>query len=125
MNAGSSMGLYEDLTQPEILLPQQFRHLWHASAAATPVQRLALAVLMRAILDLSKYRFAKRLRYQKLYADAWVWVFARREDPEGLSFTQVCESFGIDPDAARRELAELGSREREDRLRTIEWEEAA
>lgn len=125
MNAGSSMGLYEDLTQPEILLPQQFRHLWHASAAATPVQRLALAVLMRAILDLSKYRFAKRLRYQKLYADAWVWVFARREDPEGLSFTRVCESFGIDPDAARRELAELGSREREDRLRTIEWEEAA
>lgn len=125
MNFGTSLGLYEDMTQPEILLPQQFREMWHTSAAATPVQRLALAVLMRAILDLSKYRFARRLRHQKLYADAYAWVFARREDPEGLSFTRVCEAFGIDPDAARRELAELGAPERGDRLKTIEWEEAA
>jgi hypothetical protein len=125
MSSGSFVGLYEDLTQPEILLPQQFRQMWHASAAATPVQRLAMAMLMRTILDLSKYRFAKRLRYQKLYADAWTWVFTRREDPEGLSFTRICESFGIDPDAARRELAELGMPDQEDRLRTVEWEEAA
>lgn len=125
MNAVSPTSYYDDFTQPELLLPQQFRHLWHTSAAATPVQRLALAVLTRAILDLSKYRYARRLRHQKLYADAWAWVFARREDPEGLSFTQVCESFGIDPDAARRELDEFGTPEHRNRFRTVEWEEAA
>ena len=123
MNA--PVGMYDDLTQPEVLLPQQFRHLWHTSAAATPVQRLALAVLMRAILDLSKYRYARRLRHQKLYADAYAWVFARREDPEGLSFTQICAAFNIEPDAARRELEQFGEIDRGDRLKTVEWEEAA
>ena len=117
--------LYEDATQPDILLPQQFRHLWHERTAATPVQRLALAVLLRAILDLSKYRFARRLRYQKLYADAYTWVFTRREDEAGLSFTQICESFSIDPGAARIELEQLGAAEDEDRSRRYEWEEAA
>lgn len=115
-----------DVTQPEVLLPQQFNHLWHRGVAATPVQRLALAMLLRAILDLSKFRFARRLRHQKLYADAYIWVTARREDEKGLSFVRICESFGIEPDAARRELLALGepSAAREP-IGRLEWEEAA
>lgn len=113
-----------DTTQPEVLLPQQFNQLWHRGAATTPVQRLALAMLLRAILDLSKYRFARRLRHQKVYADAYVWVTATREDEKGLSFIRICDSFNIDPDAARVELLALGTAPTP-RAKLDAWEEAA
>lgn len=119
-----SLSPVSDGTQPDVLLPQQFSQLWHRGAAATPVQRLALAVLLRAIVDLGKFRFARRLRHQKLYADAYVWITARREDEKGLSFVRICESFGIDPDAARAELLTVGAPS-DAPARIIEWEEAA
>lgn len=121
----SSVGLFEDVLQAEVMLPQQFTGLWSKSSALTPVERLAMAMLYRAILDLAKYRFSRRLREQKIYIDAYVWVTAKREDEEGLSFVRICESFGIDPDAARKEMIELGAPSASDRLRTIEWEQAA
>lgn len=122
---GSSVGLFEDVLHAEILLPQQFNSLWSRSSAMTPVQRLAMAMLFRAILDLAKFRFSRRLREQKIYADAYIWVTAKREDEEGLSFVRVCEAFDIDPDAARKELLELGAPAAADRMRAFEWDEAA
>lgn len=122
---GSSVGLFEDVLHAEVLLPQQFTGLWSKSSALTPVERLCMAMLFRAILDLAKFRFARRLREQKIYADAYVWVTARREDEEGLSFVRICESFGIDPGAARKEMLELGAPTSGDRVRNFEWEEAA
>ena len=122
---GSSVGLFEDVLHADILLPQQFTGLWSKSSVLTPVERLTMAMLFRAILDLAKYRFSRRLREQKIYADAYVWVTARREDVEGLSFVRICESFRIDPDAARKEMLELGAASATDRLRSFEWEDAA
>jgi len=125
MTERSPVGLHEDVLQPESLLPEQFRHLWHQSAAASPTQRLALAVLLRAILDLSQYRFARRLRHQKLYADAYAWVFGRRVDESGLSFTLICDAFNIDANAARRELVKAGEPTAPERIKAVAWDEAA
>jgi len=124
-NFADRQGLSVDVTQPDVLMPQQFHQLWHRGASTTPVERLALAVLLRAIIDLAKFRFAPRLRHQKLYADAYAWVVARREDEKGLSFVRLCEVFNIDPDAARVELLALGEPTEDMDAKRFVWEEAA
>jgi hypothetical protein len=94
-------------TMPDVVAPEQFVRLWHTSRVIPPAQRLALAVLWQAVLDLRKFRFAKRQREQRLYMDAYTWV--NEDDGSAYSFRRLCEVFNVEPDEARRVLLSLAT----------------
>lgn len=99
------------LLQPEPALPAQIHDLWHHSRAISPERELLLAVFWQAISDLQAYRYATRLRYQKVYADAYRWVTgSERHWP--YAFLNVCDLLGIEVQEARQQLLQLGQRPR-------------
>src|SRR5262245_50004823 len=67
-------GVSDDILTPETALPSQFADIWHKSRAITPERALALAVVWEAVLDLEKYRYAKRRRQQRFYWEAYQWI---------------------------------------------------
>jgi hypothetical protein len=96
-------GIPEDMLAPEATLPSQFFDIWHHSRSTSPERLLALAVVEQALLDLQKYRFARRRRHQRLYMDAYRWVAS--DDREWLfSFANLCDGLGLVPDLVRRQL---------------------
>jgi len=97
-------GLFlEDSLTPEVALPAQFHDLWHRSRAIAPEKALAIAVLTQAVLDLYKYRFAKRRRQQRLYMEAYRWVASDdREWP--YSFVNLCDALDLSPESLREQL---------------------
>jgi hypothetical protein len=112
-------GVPEELVAPEPALPVQFHHVWHHTRAVSPEKRLVLAVLTQAILDLRKFRFAKRIRYQRLYMEAYEWVDSDdRTWP--YSFASLCETLNLDPVAVRAELLDLSQPEAPADLSLIE-----
>jgi hypothetical protein len=85
------------------MLPEQFAGVWSESGSRQPEQRLALAILERAIADLRTHRFARRRKRQRLYMDAYDWVAA--DDPAWTySFVNVCRACGIEPTSMRSAL---------------------
>jgi hypothetical protein len=96
-------GVSDDILIPEAALPTQFGDIWHKTRAITPERALALAVVWEAVLDLGKYRFAKRRRQQRLYWEAYEWVTADdRVWP--FSFVNLCDILGLTPDPVRKQL---------------------
>jgi hypothetical protein len=96
-------GVSDDILIPEAALPTQFGDIWHKTRAITPERALALAVVWEAVLDLGKYRFAKRRRQQRLYWEAYEWVTADdRAWP--FSFVNLCDILGLTPDPVRKQL---------------------
>ena len=90
----------EDLLTPEPALPAQVHDIWHHTCAITPERELALAVFWQAVIDLSKYRFARRRREQRLFIEAYEWVVSDdRSWP--YSFVNLCEAFSLAPAAVR------------------------
>jgi len=99
----SSLAAFEDIFPPEPALPSQFDDIWRHSRAITPERELALAVLTQAVLDLHKFRFARRRRPQRFYMEAYLWVAAdEREWP--FSFLNLCDGLGLDVDGLRERL---------------------
>ncbi len=92
------IGVPEELLTEQVVLPEQFTRGWRPPM--TPERRLALAVLWGAVLDLHKYRFAKRRRKQRFYMEAYQWVASDDREWE-FSFVRICEAFGFDPGRAR------------------------
>ena len=100
-------GVAEDALVPEFVLPEQFADLWHRSRTISGERALALAVLWQAVLDLHKYRFAKRRRQQRFYMEAYRWVASDdREWP--FSFVNLCGWLGFCPERLRAQLLEAG-----------------
>ena len=96
-------GVPEGLLANEPALPVRFHGLWHHTCAITPERELTLAVLWQAVIDLAKYRFARRHREQRLYIDAYEWVFSDdRSWP--YSFVNLCDVLGLAATALRAEL---------------------
>jgi len=99
----SSLATFEDIFPPEPALPSQFDDIWRHSRAITPERELALAVLTQAVLDLHKFRFARRRRPQRFYMEAYLWVASdEREWP--FSFLNLCDGLGLDADGLRERL---------------------
>ncbi len=93
----------DELLIPEAALPTQFQDIWHHTRAITSERALALAVLEQALLDLQRYRFAKRRRQQRFYMEAYKWVAADdREWP--FSFVNLCEALDFSPEGLRERL---------------------
>jgi hypothetical protein len=96
-------GVSDDILVPEAALPAQFADIWHKSRAVTPERALVLAVVWEAVLDLEKYRFAKRRRQQRLYWQAYEWVTSDdRSWP--FSFVNLCEAIGLTVEPVRKQL---------------------
>jgi hypothetical protein len=83
----------------------QFDDIWSRTHSRSGEQQLLLAVLERAVLDLFKFRYARRRREQRLYRESYEWVAA---DDQGwpFSFVNVCVTMGLSVEALRRQLLE-------------------
>jgi hypothetical protein len=99
----SSLGAFEDMFPAEPALPSQFHDIWRHSRAITPERELALAVLTQAVLDLHKFRLARRRRPQRFYMEAYLWV-ASDERAWPFSFLNLCDGLGLDADGLRERL---------------------
>lgn len=99
---------HDDFTMPETLLPEQFAALWYNTRATTPERALALAVLSQAVLDLVRFRYARRRRFQRLYWEAYEWVHSE-ERTWPFAFLNLCDAFGIDASAFRKHVLRFGA----------------
>jgi len=101
----TATAVLEKILGPEPALPSQFGDVWYHSRNITPERQLALSVLWQAVLDLRKFRYARRRRQQRFYMEAYAWVASdAREWP--YSCANLCDALGISVVALRRRLLE-------------------
>ncbi len=92
-----------EILAPTAIRPVQFYEVWSKTRARTAEQRLALEVLKQAVLDLQKYRYARRSKRQRLYMEAYSWV-ASSDLSWPYSFVNICEMLNLSPEHLREEL---------------------
>ena len=93
----------EELVASEPALPVQFQDIWHRTRYTSPERSLVLSLVWQVVIDLQKYRFAKRRRQQRLYMEAYRWVTSDdRQWP--YSFANVAEMLNVDPARLRHQL---------------------
>lgn len=115
----------EDILTPEAALPAQFYDIWHKTRAVSPERSLVLSVMWQAVIDLRKFRFARRRQHQRLFMDAYQWVTAD-DNVWPYSFLNLCQTLNLNPDLLRRELLSDAIPATETVLETVaEVEEAA
>jgi len=115
----SSFITLDDGTIPLAIDPVQFEVLWHGFGAQTPERALLLAMLERTAADLRNFRYARQRANQRLYMDAYLWVFSD-DRSHAFAFENVCEFLTLSPEHMREKLLQhvqpLPAREgREDR----------
>lgn len=93
----------EEIIASEPALPTQFQDIWHRTRYISPERSLVLSVVWQAVIDLQKYRFAKRRRQQRLYMEAYRWV-ASADRQWAYSFENIAEMLNVDPDRLREQL---------------------
>ena len=98
-----SFGVSESVLQSAAMLPVQFQDIWSRSCAISAERNLALAVLREALLDLARYRFAKRRRGQRFYWEAYTWV-VDDDRTWPFSFVNLCEAIGLAVEATRLQV---------------------
>jgi hypothetical protein len=98
---------FEDLLNPETILPVQFQHMWGETREVTPERALFVAVLWQAIDDLRTYQHGRYLKGRHVYRTAYQWV-ASDDRSWPCSFLNVCDVLGLSPGALRAGL--LGTR---------------
>lgn len=96
-------GNAEDVLVPMAMRPVQFQEIWSRSRAVSGERGLALAVVQEALDDLARYRFARRRRPQRLYAEAYAWV-ASDDRSWPYSFVNLCEVLGLAVEPIRRRV---------------------
>ena len=117
-------GVSDEGLVPDAALPSQFADIWHRTRAISPERALALAVLQEAVVDLEKYRFAKRRRQQRLFWEAYEWIVSNdRRWP--FSYINLCELIGMDADSARKRLLGEMAPPRREEFPTYQMVEAA
>lgn len=93
----------EELIASEPALPVQFHDIWHRTRYTSPERSLVLSVVWQVLIDLQKYRFAKRRRQQRLYMEAYQWV-ASNDRQWPYSFCNVAEMLNVDPQRLRNQF---------------------
>lgn len=99
----TATAVLEEILGPEPALPSQFGDIWHRSRNITAERQLALAVLWQAVLDLRKFRYARRRRQQRFYMEAYGWVASDARDWP-YACANLCDSLGISVEALRARL---------------------
>ena len=97
--------IYEDMLQPEVILPTQFFRMWHGTLPVTPERRLLISMVSLAAEDLSKFRHARQRRQQRMYRDAFRWV-ASNDRSWPMSFVNICDALKISASRLRAHLLE-------------------
>ena len=92
------------LFEPDVLASHQFNAILKSSDIPDPERRLMVAVLEDAVSCLSKDPRCCPRQQRKSFDEAYSWI--NSNDTEGwvFSFTNVCETLGIDPSYLRRGL---------------------
>ena len=92
------------LFEPDVLASSQFHAILQNSHMPDPERRLMVAVLEDAVACLSKDPHRCPRQQRKSFEEAHSWI--NSNDIEGwvFSFTNVCETLGIDPSYLRRGL---------------------
>ena len=93
----------EELIASEPALPAQFYDIWHKTRYVAPERALVLSLVWQTVIDLRKFRFARRRRQQRLYMEAYQWVVSDdRQWP--YSFCNVAEMLNVAPERLRATL---------------------
>jgi hypothetical protein len=90
--------------QPDVLLVNEYLHVYQSSFAQTPEMRLVAAVLKDSIDSYIKYMSIKPPRGKKLTNEAEEWILSKDENWP-FSFENVCGILKLEPDYIRRALA--------------------
>lgn len=93
----------EELIASEPALPVQFQDIWHRTRYVSPERSLVLSVVWQAVIDLQKYRFAKRRRQQRLFIEAYRWV-ASKDRHWPYAFENVAEMLNVASERLREQL---------------------
>jgi hypothetical protein len=87
--------------QPDVLLIDEYLHVYQSSLAQTPEMKLVAAVLKDGIDSYVKQLSAKPRRGKRFLNEAEQWFFSNDEDWL-FSFENVCGILKIDPGYIRR-----------------------
>ena len=97
----------QDLTflfEPDVLAANQFDAVLKSSHMPDPERRLMLAILEDAVSCLSKDPRRCPRQQRKSFDEAHSWINESEAEGWVFSFTNVCESLGLDPSYLRRGL---------------------
>jgi hypothetical protein len=89
--------------QPDVLVIQEYLHVYRSRNAYSPEIKLITAVLQDAIDCYLKYCSAKTRRGKRIFTEAAQWIFNHDEDWV-FGFDNICEMLKLDPDYVRRVL---------------------
>src|ERR1051325_6380694 len=92
------------LFEPDTLAPEQFYATIRKTQFADPERRLMAAVLEDAVSCLSTKPRSCAGRKRRHYEEAHSWINATEERDWIFSFSNVCETLGLDPSFLRRGL---------------------
>lgn len=90
--------------EPDALASQQFYATLKNSRIPDAERRLMAAMLEDAVSCLSRDPRRCTRQQRRSFEDAEQWINATEEDGWIFSFTNVCETLGLDPDYLRRGL---------------------
>lgn len=93
----------EDLFQPALFFPSQYRDLQENRHFLRPEKRLMLAVLEDAIHCFQHFLQARNRRGRRLHQEAAGWIFSR-DNGWLFSFESICVALDFDPEYIRRGL---------------------
>jgi hypothetical protein len=94
---------FASLFQPDTLIPQEFLETFKRRTHLQPEKRLMLALLEDGVAVFQKYVAARDGKGKKYFQETEEWVL--EEPSERLfSFTNVCETLGLNADYLRRGL---------------------
>jgi hypothetical protein len=99
----STRGLFG---QPDVLLIQEYLHVYQSRSSQAPEMRLIAAVLEDAISCYLKYYSSRTRRGKRICNEAAQWIFSR-DDDWLFGFDNICEMLKIDPDYIRRILRQI------------------
>jgi hypothetical protein len=87
--------------EPDTLAPQQFYATLRSARLPDPERRLIAAMLEDAVACLSRDPRRSNRQQRRAFEDARLWINAHDEDHWIFSFTNVCETLGLDPSYLR------------------------
>ncbi len=90
--------------QPDTPMPDQYVETVISTTHLEGEKKLMVAVLEDAISCYRDYISTRDRWKEKLFYEAAEWIFSRNDDKYLLSFHNVCETIGLDPDYIREGL---------------------
>ena len=107
------------LFEPDTLMTDQFYSTFKRGRMTDPELRLMAAILEDAVSCISKARSSEGWQHKRSAEEAECWINTEGEEDWIFSFTNVCETLGLDPDYMRRGLSSWSRAERHAARETV------